>query len=376
MLLVTFHGGSGGITNVYAYDTSTGELKSQTALQKAPPSDAELRGMIYANSLLYVVDGGKSGSNILCYSPPTSGDGFTYIGEFIGPSLSKTKDKFENSIGHPYDLVFDGTLNCYISNQDTNVVAQAQLGTNYETASLKAGCQSSYLNGSSICPKTGCVFLDGTFVASQVGALPDVDTAATDVPALYGGLFVTLSNEVDSGTETDNPTAHHSNSKEKVQNSVRDVAIWGAVLLVCDEPANCIRMYSIPTGNYLGACNVPASPTHLAIFSHGLYVSAGNQLYWGALGSPFTPSSLSLQSVLTAPIAMDSYDVGGVTFDPSSNTIYVAYQQGKGTTGSGAIYSYIVTPGASPTAPPTFGQATIFANICADTPEFLLFLPS
>ena len=38
MLLVSFHGGAGGITNVYAYDTATGKLNTQTALQKADQS--------------------------------------------------------------------------------------------------------------------------------------------------------------------------------------------------------------------------------------------------------------------------------------------------------------------------------------------------
>lgn len=375
MLLVTFHGGSGGISNVYAYDTTTGALLTQGALQQAPPSEAELRGMICANSLFYVVDGGKVGSNILCYNLPAAGsNNFKYIGEFIGPSVSKSKGKFKNSIGHPYGMVFDTAGNCYISNQDTNVVAVAEVASDFQTAAVKKGCRSSYLNGvTSICPTTGCVYLDGTFVASQMGTLPDVDVDATDVPAQYGGLAVSFSTDTSADT---GPADHsHSKSKDKVQNSVRDVAIWGSVLLVCDEPASCVRLYSLPDGSYLGASNVPKSPTHLAICSNGLYVSAGNQLYWSALSSPLTVSSLSFQSVLTAPAAMNAYDVGGVTFDSISNAAYVAYQQGKGTTGSGAIYSYTVTPGSMQSSPPTLTNATIFATICADTPEFLLFLP-
>jgi hypothetical protein len=55
MLLVTFHGGSGGITNAYAYDTTTGDLISRAALEPTPLADAELRGMVYANPYLYVL---------------------------------------------------------------------------------------------------------------------------------------------------------------------------------------------------------------------------------------------------------------------------------------------------------------------------------
>jgi hypothetical protein len=365
MLVVTFHGGSGGITNVYAYDTTSGSLQTQTALEKAPPGDAELRGMICTNSYLYVVDGGKSGSNVLCYQLPASSSyTFTYVGEFLSPSLSKKK--FNDSIGHPYAMVFDGAGNCYVSNQDTNVVARAQVASNFQSATIQQGCQSGYLNGiTSFCPKSGCVYLDGTFVASQIGLLPDVAVEATSVPPQFGGLDVTFSN----GTET----AGHSKDN-KVQNSVRDVAIWEGVLLVCDEPAKLIRLYSLTDGTYLGMIAVSAKPAHLAIFSSGLYVSAGNQLYWSPLNGPPDPTSLTFTSVLTAPQVTDPFDVGGVTFDTSSNTAYVAFQQGKGTTGSGAIYSYRVTPGSKPTSPPVFTDATVFATISTDTPEFVLFL--
>jgi hypothetical protein len=362
MLLVTFHGGSSGVTNVYAYDTSDGTLNTPTALQKASLSKAELRGMVYANSYLYVVNGGKSASDILCFQPPASGSktwNFDYVDEFVGPSLSK-KGHFENAIGHPYAIQFDGAGLCYVSNQDTNVVAQAPVASDFKTAKIPKGCQSQYLNSlTSICPKTGCLYLDGTFVASQVGTLPDVEVDATPVPSQYGGLSV-------------NPPTNIT----KVQNSVRDLAISNGVLLVCDEPSDLVRLYSLSNGNYLGASPaLKKGPTHLAIFGNGLYVSAGDQLYWSALSNPPTPQGLSFQSVLAAPAAINPYSVGGVTFDSSSNTAYVVFQQGKGETGSGAIYSYNVTNTGSST-PPVFGNPTVFATICSDTPEFVLFLPN
>jgi hypothetical protein len=384
MLLVTFHGGSSGISNVYAYDTTSGTLLTQTALKTAPPADAELRGLVYATPYLYVVDGGKSSSNVVCYQSSTdstkSSSLFTYVGAFLSPSLSKNKGKFKNAIGHPYAMVFDGAGNCYVSNQDTNVVARAEVASNNQSATIKPGCQSSYLNDlKSICPKSGCVYLDGTFVASQNGTLPDVDVQATNVSSQYGGLYVTFSGGSKDAVTAGDSKDGDSKDKEKVQNSVRDVAIWNGVLLVCDEPAQLIRLYSLSDGSYLGSSAVPDKPTHMAVFSNGLYVSAGNQLYWSPLvGGPPTPSSLTFTSVLTAPQATNPYSVGGVTFNPSGNsapsTVYVAFQQGKGTTGSGAIYSYSVTAGSGPSSAPTFSNANVFATICTDTPEFVLFV--
>ena len=363
MLLVTFHGSSTGITNAYAYDTTSGALNNSAALTNAPLTDAELRGIVYANSHLYVVNGGKHASNILCFQPPAAGSttwSFAFAGEFIGPSLSK-KGHFENAIGHPYALQFNGTDHCYISNQDTNVVAQAKVAADFLTAEVKKGCRSDYLSKlTGICPKKGCVYLDGTYAASQVGALPDVEIAATDVPSQYGGLSV-------------NPPSNIT----KVQNSVRDLAIFAGVLLVCDEPSNLIRLYSLTDGTYLGASPaLPKGPTHLAIFDAGLYVSAGNQLYWSPLGNPPAPSSLRFESVLTAPADSNPFDVGGVSFDTASNAAYVAMQQGKGQTGSGAIYRYSVTNATASISPPVFGNATAFATISTDTPEFVLFLPN
>jgi hypothetical protein len=360
MLLVSFHGGSGGVENIYAYDTATGLLNSQTALQNATLTKAELRGMVYANSYLYVVNGAKGASDILCFQPPASGSSkyeFTYAGEFLAASISSKKGLYKTAIGHPYAVEFDGAQFCYVSNQDTNVVAQATVSGNAESATIEKGCQSAYLKGlTSICPATGCVYLDGTFVASQDGALPDVDVAATNVSDQYGGLQVKFA----------------SASDKKVQNSVRDIAISNGVLMVCDEPAKSIRLYSLPGGNYLGSSPVPAGPTHMAILPDGLYVSADNQLYWSALSNPPAPSSLRFQSVLTAPAS--NYKIGGVTFDASSNTAWVAFQLGTGTTGSGAIYSYGLTFAAG--GAPTFGIGSVFATLCADTPEFVLYIPN
>jgi hypothetical protein len=360
MLLVTFHGTSTGIPNVYAYSTTTGQLNTPTALTGITLKNPELRGLVYANSYLYVVNGEKSVSNILCFQPPAPGSTlyqFTYVCDFLDASFS-SKGHFQNSIGHPYALEFDGQGFCYVSNQDTNVVAQAMVASNSKTASIRNGCQSKYLNGQpQFCPKGGCVYLDGTFAASEDGALPDVETAATNVPSQYGSLSVDFSG---------------SGSSQKVQNSVRDVAVVGGVLLVCDEPSKLIRLYSVKDGTYLGSGpTLPASPTHMAVSATGLYVSAGGQIYWSALASSPTPLSLVFTAVLPTPLPNPNYKVGGTTFNSGGSTIYVAFQDGTGTTGSGAIYTYSIQEGTMP----VLASPTMFASISSDTPEFVLFVP-
>jgi hypothetical protein len=337
MLLVSFHGGAGGIGNVYAYDTSSSPpaLNSKNALQGVTLTNAELRGLVYANSLLYVVNGAKGASN-------------------------------KDAIGHPYALLFAASKdggNCYVANQDTNVVAQAVVSSDGKSAQIAKGWVSPYLRGlKGICPQAGCVFLDGTFAGSQNGALPDAAIAATNIPEAKGGLAMDFAKPAGADADAD--------GKPKVQNSVRDLAVWGGVLLVCDEPARVIRLYSLADGTYLGAsAGLAAGPTHLAVFGGGLYVSAGDQLYWSALANSPTPGGLAFASVLTAPAGCK---VGGVTFDGKTNTAYAAFQQGTGTTGTGSIYSYGL--GTKAVLPPVFGAGTVVANELADTPEFLLFL--
>jgi hypothetical protein len=360
MLLVTFHGDSGGITNVFAYDTVTGQLNTDAALTNIDLSkSSELRALVYANSYLYVVNGAKHISNVMCFRPPQAGSpvySFSYVCDFIAASFSGKKDHFQNSIAHPFSLAFNGAADCYLSNQDTNVVAQVVVSSNGQTGSVKKGGQSKYLNGLSICPKGGCVFLDGTFVASQNGDLPDVSVTATDIPSQNGGLSVSFDGK-------------------KVQNSVRDVAIFGGVLLVCDEPSALIRLYSLSDGTYLGSGpTLPANPTHLAVQNGGLYASAGNQLYWSALQSSPTPSGLCFSSILQAPPHKPSYKIGGISFG-QAGTMYVVFQQGTGSTGSGAIYTYSVTQ-SSPSSPPSLTGGTQFAAGFKDTPEFVLYVPN
>src|SRR5450432_2923737 len=110
MLLITFHGGTtpGSINNVFAYDTSTGALLTATALAVPTGSSlSELRSMVLANGNLYVANGAKSISTVLCYAVPASGSSFQFISTVIGPKLSN-KGNFETSIAHPFGIDFNG----------------------------------------------------------------------------------------------------------------------------------------------------------------------------------------------------------------------------------------------------------------------------
>src|SRR6202000_492988 len=149
MLLVTFHGGSSGINNIYGYGHKHGKLEQKAAL--ADPSQSklsELRAMVIANGNLYVANGAKSQSTVLAYpvpsSLPTSGPWFTDPSVLIGPMIGN--NGFETSIAHPFGIAWENATTCFVSNQDTNVVSQVAVTNG--VGSLGSGCQSAYLNKS------------------------------------------------------------------------------------------------------------------------------------------------------------------------------------------------------------------------------------
>ncbi|HEV3198564.1 MAG TPA: hypothetical protein VGZ73_11665 [Bryobacteraceae bacterium] len=360
MLLVTFHGGaSAGINNVFAYDTTTGALLNATALAVPNGGLSELRSMVLANGNLYVANGAKSISTVLCYQVPSSGSAFTLLSTVIGPTVSK-KGNFENSIAHPFGIAFNGTDTCYVSNQDTNVVAQVNLSSNGQAGTLGQGCQSAYLNKLFPSPS---VFLDGTYVASQIGALHGVDVSATPVPLVNGGL---------------NATGVMDKGLLKVQNSVRDVAVANGILFVCDEPDSLVNLYSLADGTFLGSSNkLSDKPTHLEIQNGGLYVSAGSLLYWGQLPAKVSGASLSLSQIALTPPTGNK--IGGISFDngTSTVTVYVPFQEGTHAAVGGSIFTFTVTQSSASTLP-VFSNGTQFVasgpSTFSDTPEFVLYL--
>jgi hypothetical protein len=349
MLLVTFHG---EINNVHAYDKH-GKVLTEAALEDPKHGKlSELRAMVLAKNLLYVANGAKSESSVLAYtlpksSPPFSSPPFKYAGTLIGPTLSHN-GHFETSIAHPFGITFENATTCYISNQDTNVVSQVGVSADGSSGTLGKGCQSLYLN--KLYPDG--TFLDGTYVASQVGTLPHVSVAATAVAAGNGGLGVSLDG--------------------KVKNSVRGVAIANGILFVCDEPEKVVKSYALTDGRYLGSSTaLSASPTHLSIAAGGLYVSAGPALYWAHLPPNPPPASLTLQAIsVTSPEAGNK--IGGIAFNGDGSRIYIPFQKGTGGDNpGGSIYSYSFGQ-PSPSQLPTLSDAAALVSSLQDTPEFLL----
>lgn len=362
MLLVTFHGGaSPGINNVYAYDTDSNTLLSDAALRNIDASKlSELRALVSYNGYLYVANGAKSISNVLTFEHQATEkpQHFAYVADFVDATVSK--GDFETAIAHPYSIAFDGAGFAYVSNQDTNVVAQVVVGANFQTGTLNPGCQSAYLisQEKNIFPGGTCVFVPGTFVASQRGALDGVGITATNVPAQYGGLAV-------------------SPASGKVQNSVRDVVVANGMLFVCDEPQQVIRIYAVTNGNYLGAsAALPDKPTHLTVQNGGLYVSAGSGLYWSQLPASSATPALNFQSILTAT---GSDKIGGIAFNQSNATatVYVCFQQGTGGAVGGSIQIYSFAQPACGTTPVFTATGTLASSPTdfKDTPEFALFVP-
>jgi Lipase (class 3) len=305
MFLVTYHGGlsSTAYNNVYAYDHH-GKLLSASVLHVQSGTElSELRGVYLNQGYLYVVNGGSTVSDVLCFS----GSGASYkqeSGTFVSSATV-------NSISHPFALAFNGAT-CFVSNQDTNVVAMLTMKKPTHATATK-GAAASYLKK---LDPTG-TFLDGTFVASSNGSLPHVPMT-TAVPASQGGLNVTLSGG-------------------KVHHSVRDILLAGPgnppnplLLYVADEPGNLIRLYDPVSGEPCGISNAITAPTHLLAHNGMLYVSAGAQIFSGPLvtkpGTSPTDPCLTLQAItckIPPHIDLSKLAFAGMTVDDSGN-FYIA----------------------------------------------------
>ena len=351
MLLITFHGDQTGIPNVYCLSDG-GATLATLALQGLPSGMTleELRGLaVYNGNLYVVVASGPSDSVMGFQGPPNQSSQLSYLGTMIGGG---------QSIMHPFGIVFDASaspaVNCYVSNQDSNVVAQIALtaGSNgLMTGSLGSGCQSSYLSGK----YNASQFLDGTFVASQLGKLHKVARDAPDVKESDGGLGV---------TGTGKPL--------KPSNSVRGVAIANGILFVCDEVDNQVNMYDLTDGKYLGSGTLAkkSAPTHVVIADGGIWVSADDTLYWSVLPASVSAASLKFHTV-ALPLPPPNNKIGGLSCDDSGN-VYVVFQDGTHTTGTGVIGKYTVTAGT----PPTLMAVTTTPGFSTfpDTPEFCLWV--
>ena len=297
MFFVTFHK---TVANVYAYDDD-GNLLNPASPNVLNKDGDELRGVYLeaSSGLLYVVDGGKKESKIHSYTG--SGTSYTEASDFISP---KTTD----SIDHPFAVAFDGEGNCYVSNQDTNVVAAFSIspdGRKGAALPVAKYLTSLYSSGS---------FLDGTLVASSKNNLPNASQTnnVTEVPKELGGLAV----EIDS-------------KQDKVQNSVRDVAFYALnyngstvpLLFVVDEPAGLVRTYDAATGQLLRSSNPLTSPVHLLINGGAMYVGAKDQVLSSPIPNPYDPNApiWVFTPVSLSPAVPSGESVSGMAFDGEGN---------------------------------------------------------
>jgi hypothetical protein len=243
MLLVGFHGGSSDDHHVAAYHDD-GELVAAKVLHPDPKGlEPRALGMVGPRRL-WLVNSSKEKSAILSFT----GAGAKY--ERTGAPVTCAD---ADSLRHPFDYTFsqDGKW-CWVSNQDTNVVARFAV----DAGSLAPAPTAPALPDGT--------FLDGTFVASSVGKLPDVPVTTTAVPHSEGGLKVRISGG-------------------KVVHSVRGVVAVGGVLYVADEPGDAVKAYDAGTGAFLGASDGIKAPVHLLAADGALYASGKDGVFYARL---------------------------------------------------------------------------------------------
>jgi hypothetical protein len=322
MWLVSFHGGAKCSTNnVLAYDDSGKELGPALKVDSSSPALQELRGLALVGTSLYVVNGYKGCSQVLVYVP----DGQTtyrYDHVLAGPELA--------AMLHPYDLTFDATGNCYVSNQDTNVVVRLS------SSGAPISPPSSLPQG----------VLSGTFVASSVGALPHVSPPPPDVQEPQG-LAVECVDK--AGKKIDCTT-----KGARVKHSVRGVQVYESLLCVADEAAGAVKVYDLATGDVKAQIvgGHLKSPVQLLLQDSTLYIGGGDVVTY-----------YDLSHKLSGKVAPARYEKGlaevsGIAFDPDGH-FYVAERAAK------VILKFEKKD----------STGTPFIKDLCDAPEFILYVP-
>jgi hypothetical protein len=327
MWLVSFHGGTKkhSINNVLAYDDGGNELGPALEVDSSSPALRELRGLAIVGPLLVVVNGYRGDSQVLVY---TRQGGWTYQYEYVYASRSSGV----TAMLHPYDVTFDASGRCYVSNQDTNVV-------------VGLGAPNTPLPPIPSLPKG---VLPGTVVASSIGALPDVPSPAPpNVPAPLG-LCVTCVDKNDDKIDCTKPGAG-------VKHSVRGVQVYEDLLCVADEACDAVKVYDLGSGALKGEIvgGVLKSPVQLLLQGSTLYIGGGSAVTCYDLSR-----SLSGSKVAPEPYKDGLTEVSGIAFD-SGGTFYAAERSAK---------TVLKFAGGSSTGSP------FIANL-RDEPEFILYVP-
>lgn len=330
MLLVTYHQDDDK-HNLAAYEDN-GTSITQEMLLGVDLTEAELRGFCFAPTVsfgeLWVLNGASHQSEIL---------GFKRLGLSLRYTLTARIALYPeiDSLWHPFDLTFSSQGNklyCYVSNQDTNVVARLEVSTNVTAAPIAPALLQNGL------------FLKGTFVASSDGKLPNVPKT-TEVLLADGGLDVEV-------------------KKEKIVSSVRGV-IWNSeTLYVADEPGEAIKCYDA-SGGFLGQTQPIEAPVHLHLHEETvkgarvemLYATGQRGVFWTPL--PLRKQAPSIFEFPTQPgIKME--DPSGIAFAPDG-TLYVADRKNS---------QIILYKDFTPNSPPPKPSATFQVG---GEPEFILW---
>jgi hypothetical protein len=354
MLYVTFHGGKPTkdvpcpVNNVYAYDeTAPGKKPAPYLNVLSVPAGvelSELRDLSFANGLLYVANGAKVTSNVLCFAKapvsPVPNENWFYLGAFVSGGQGEGNVP---AIDHPFAVEFTGNgQGCFVASQDTNVVTLLNVSPDRKTATAQPGVAASWLNQFAD-PQKKITFLDGTFVASATSALPPVPPTPP-VPIDKGGLSYS--------TSTAEPDPSANGGEQKIQHSVRDVVLCNGVLCVADEAAGVVRLYDPASGDYWGCSAALKDPTHLLVQGNTLLISAGDQVL---TGSPVAKGGQTL--ALTVKIDKLS-DAAGIALD-NENNLYVALRKAQ------QIIQY-----------DSSGKSTVFLDNLPDQPEFVVYVAS
>ena len=338
MFYITFHGGRVGtaINNVHVYDLIDGQPVCLTtaALQTPPGSPvlSELRDLVFGPSGdLFVINGYKDASQVLCYSAiPDADHRHAYQGIYADARVS-------DGIVHPFALAFDGRDNGYLSSQDSNVVTALKppgTGKRSPALAVAAGLRA----------QKGKRFLKGTFVASSRGKLPASPARPPSSCQQPAGLAVVVAPD---------PSKKHP-KRTKVAHSVRDVLVYGNSLYVADEPGNAVKIYDLAEGKTRGQlqgqiadAQFLQAPVHL--------LAHGDDLYIGSSGTD-TILQYHFGSGELKTVVRGVRTISGMCFDAAGN-FYVASRDDK------AIYCC----GAD------FGPPQTFISGLQDNPEFLVY---
>lgn len=325
MWLVSFHGGAKCSTNnVFAYDDGGKELGPALKVDSSSPALQELRGLALVGTSLYVVNGYKGCSQVLVYVPHGAS---TYTYDHVFASGAELV-----AMVHPYDLTFDAAGNCYVSNQDTNVVVGLS-GPNTPVSPPPPSLPKSVL--------------PGTVVASSIGPLPGVPSSVPDVPEPLG-LGVKCIDK--RGNKIDCTTAG-----ARVKHSVRGVQAYDGLLCVADEARDAVKVYDLGTGELKGQIvgGDLESPVQLLLQGSVLYIGGGSAVTHYDLSQPFSEPTVQPKTY-----EKGLEEVSGIAFDPDG-TFYAAERSAKTVLRFAHKHS---------TGKP-------FIEHLSDEPEFILYVP-